>query len=159
MLEGKIKKREELKVIISRLKEKGKKIVFTNGCFDLLHFGHVKYLQDAKKIGDVLIVAINNDSSVKKIKGDKRPLINETDRARTIAALESVDYVTLFGEETPLKTIKLIKPDVLVKGSDWKEENIVGNKFVLGYGGEVRRIKLVARRSTTGLINKIAQLF
>lgn len=158
MLKKKIVSPEKLKKIIRGLKNRRKKIVFTNGCFDLLHYGHVKYLEDAKKKGDILVVALNSDSSVKKIKGRKRPIVNERDRLGIIAALESVDFVVLFKEETPLKLIKLIKPDILVKGADWNRDNIVGAKTVLGRGGSVSTIRLACGRSTTSIINKIARL-
>lgn len=154
---AKIKSIPELRKIIPRLKGQGKKIVFTNGCFDLLHYGHVKYLEDTKKEGDVLIVGINSDSSIKRIKGNKRPIINQHDRLRIIAGLASVDYVVMFNEYTPLKIIKLIKPDILVKGSDWTKKSIVGADLVLDYGGKVRTVKLVRGRSTTSIINKIAK--
>jgi len=159
MLEKKIKKISELKDISSGLKRKSKKIVFTNGCFDLLHYGHVQYLQEAKEKGDILIVGINSDASVKKIKGTKRPIICEKDRLRTIAGLESVDFVTLFDEDTPLRLIKELKPDILIKGADWQKKDIVGNKTVCEYGGKVMTIKLAEGRSTTDLIKKIAKLF
>ena len=145
--------------IIAGLKRRGKKIVFTNGCFDLLHYGHVKYLADAKKIGDILVVAINSDASVRKIKGSKRPIVNERDRLSLIAALESVDYVLLFNEDTPLEVIEKIKPDILVKGADWARDKIAGSSIVLGAGGKVATIKLVRGRSTTNLIKKIAKTF
>lgn len=159
MLEEKIKSLLVLKRIISRLKAKGKLIVFTNGCFDLLHYGHVKYLQEAKKKGDILIVAVNSDASVRRIKGDKRPLINEKDRLNVIAALESVDYAVLFNEDTPLRVIKLLKPDILIKGADWNKTRVVGGNFVLSYGGRVVTLKLAKGRSTTNLIKKIAKAF
>lgn len=159
MLKEKIKNLNALKKIILRLKEKGKKIVFTNGCFDLLHYGHVKYLEDAKRKGDILVVAINSDTSVRKLKGNKRPIVNQKDRLGLIAALESVDYVVLFNEETPLKAIKELKPDILVKGADWDRKQIVGSGLVLGYGGNVSTIKLIEGRSTTNLIKKIAKIF
>jgi len=155
---AKIKNLRELRKEISRLKAKGKRVAFTNGCFDLLHYGHVKYLEDAKRKGDILVVAINQDASIRRIKGDKRPIVNEQDRARIVAALESVDYVTLFKEDTPLKVIKLLKPDILVKGADWNKDNIVGADVVLSYGGRVATIKLVKGRSTSGLIEKIAKI-
>jgi len=159
LLKEKIKNLNALKKIILRLKEKGKKIVFTNGCFDLLHYGHVKYLEDAKRKGDILVVAINSDTSVRKLKGNKRPIVNQKDRLGLIAALESVDYVVLFNEETPLKAIKELKPDILVKGADWDRKQIVGSGLVLGYGGNVSTIKLIEGRSTTNLIKKIAKIF
>ncbi len=157
MLKAKIKNPNALKKIIAGLKARGKKIVFTNGCFDLLHYGHIKYLQDAKKKGDILVVAINSDASVRRIKGKIRPLINQKDRLKIIAALESVNYAVLFNEDTPIKVIKLLKPDILVKGADWKKNHIVGGDFVLGYGGGVCTIKFVKGRSTTNLINKIVK--
>lgn len=155
LLKTKIKTLNGLKAIVLNLKKADKKIVFTNGCFDLLHYGHIRYLESAKGKGDILIVAINSDSSIKRIKGGSRPIINEADRIGTIAALESVDYVVLFDEDTPLKTIEALKPDIIVKGADWKKEGIVGNKFVSGYGGKVIRVKLLKGRSTTNLINRI----
>lgn len=156
-LEIKVKNLSELQKIIARLKAKGKKIVFTNGCFDLLHYGHVKYLQDAKKKGDILVVAVNSDISVKGIKGNNRPMVRQKDRLRIIAALESVDYVVLFNEDAPLRVIESLRPDILVKGADWNRNKIVGSDFVLGYKGKVCAIKLVKGRSTTNLINKIAK--
>jgi len=155
----KIKKLPALKNISDKLKAKGKKCVFTNGCFDLLHYGHVMYLEKAKSKGDFLIVGINSDSSVKRIKGDKRPVVNETDRAKVIGALESVDYVVLFQEDTPYETIKTLKPDILIKGADWKKNNIVGADLVKSYGGKILTIKLAKGRSTSSLIRKIAETF
>jgi D-beta-D-heptose 7-phosphate kinase/D-beta-D-heptose 1-phosphate adenosyltransferase len=159
LLENKIKKVPALKKIIVRLRKNGKKIVFTNGCFDILHYGHVKYLQDAKREGDILVVAINSDASARSIKGKKRPVVAENDRLRIIAALASVDYVVLFNADTPLEIIKQIKPDILIKGADWKKNNIVGADFVARQGGQVFTIPLVNNRSTTNLIKKIAQAF
>lgn len=158
MLKQKIKSLKHLKKIIPGLKAQRKKIVFTNGCFDLLHYGHAKYLEGAKKRGDILVVAINSDVSIKKIKGSKRPIVNEKDRLGLVAGLQSVDYVLLFSEETPLRVIKELKPDILVKGADWNRRDIVGGKFVLSYGGEVVRLKLLKGRSTTNLIKKIARV-
>jgi len=159
LLKEKIKHLNALKKIIFKLKKKGKKIVFTNGCFDLLHYGHIKYLEDAKRKGDILIVAINSDASVKKIKGNKRPIVNQQDRLSLIAALESVDYAILFNEETPLKVIKELRPDILVKGADWDKKQIVGTDFVLSYGGRISTIRLTKGRSTTNLIKKIVEIF
>lgn len=159
MLKEKIKNLNALKKIILRLKAKGKKIVFTNGCFDLLHYGHVKYLEEAKGKGDILVVAINSDASVRKIKGNKRPVVTGKDRPSLIAALESVDYVVSFNEETPLKVIKELKPDILVKGADWDKKQIVGSDVVLTYGGKISTIKLIRGRSSTNLIKKIAKIF
>lgn len=153
----KIKAVKALKRIILGLKHLGRKIVFTNGCFDILHYGHVRYLEKAKSKGDILVVAINTDASVRKIKGENRPIINEKDRAKVIAGLESVDFVVLFNDETPLKVIQALKPDILVKGADWSKDKIVGADFVSGYGGKVASIKLEQGRSTTNIIRKIAQ--
>lgn len=159
LLKDKIMPLAKLKKVIAALKAKGEKIVFTNGCFDLLHYGHAKYLQDAKNEGDILVVAVNSDASLKRIKGDKRPITGEKDRLRLIAALESVDYVTLFNDDTPIKVIKALRPDILVKGADWNKQNIVGADFLLGTGGKVKTIKLLKGRSTTGLIKKIAESY
>lgn len=131
-----------------------KKIVFTNGCFDLLHVGHVRYLQEARKLGDILIVGINTDASVKKLKGPTRPIQNESDRAEILAALGCVDFTVLFGEDTPEKLIESIRPDVLVKGGDWTVDTIAGGPFVQSYGGEVRSLILVDGKSTTKIIEK-----
>ncbi len=144
---------------IKALKKKGKRIVFTNGCFDILHYGHVKYLQDAKGKGDYLIVAVNSDSSVRKIKAKNRPVIGQTDRLKTIAALASVDFVVLFNQDNPLKLIKAIKPDVLIKGADWSKNKIIGADFVESCGGKVETVNLVKGRSTSALIKKIVHDF
>lgn len=132
----------------------GKKIVFTNGCFDLLHIGHVTYLEEAKKLGDVLIVGINNDESVKRLKGPTRPVQNESDRCQILAALKAVDHTILFAEDTPLNLIKAVKPDVLVKGGDWKPEQIVGSEYVLANGGKVMSLNFVNGKSTSNIIEK-----
>lgn len=154
---AKIKSLNSLEKTIARLKAKGKTIVFTNGCFDLLHYGHIRYLEDAKQKGDVLVVGINSDASVKRIKGPARPIIKERYRAAVLAALESVDYVVLFNQETPLEVIRALKPDVLVKGADWDKHKIVGADLVSAYAGKVARIKFIPGCSTTGLIKKIAK--
>ena len=148
-----------LKREIKRLKQKGKRIVFTNGCFDILHYGHVKYLADAKAKGDYLVVALNSDASVKKIKGKKRPIVGQADRLRTVAALASVDFVVLFAEIDPFKVIKTLSPDILIKGSDWSKKNIVGASYVKSYGGKVLTVNLVKGRSTSGIIKKIVRNF
>lgn len=155
----KIKKIKELKKTVEALHRQGKKIVFTNGCFDLLHYGHVIYLKKAKSKGDILIVAVNSDSSVRRIKGNGRPIVKEADRANVIAGLESVDYVTIFNEATPQKSIKTLKPDILVKGSDWGKNNIIGADIVAKYGGKVLTIALARGRSTTNLINRVAKIY
>ncbi|HPC38192.1 MAG TPA: D-glycero-beta-D-manno-heptose-7-phosphate kinase [Exilispira sp.] len=141
----------ELKLIIEDLRKKNKKIVFTNGCFDILHAGHVIYLEKAKELGNVLIVGLNTDSSIKKIKGKDRPLQNQVDRAKILSALESVDFVVFFDEPTPENLIKQIKPDILVKGSDYKIEEIVGRQ----YAGQTVTIEYIDGKSTTSIINKI----
>ena len=144
----------DLKAVVGGYRKENKKIVFTNGCFDLLHIGHVTYLEEAKKLADVLIVGVNSDSSVSKLKGPSRPLQNENDRSQILAALKAVDHTVIFSEETPLELIKAVKPDVLVKGGDWKIEQIVGSDFVLSYGGVVKSLNFVAGKSTTALIEK-----
>lgn len=135
---------------------KGERIVFTNGCFDILHRGHVEYLQEAAALGDRLVIGVNSDASVKRQgKGPERPLNDQDSRAKVLAALRLVDAVVIFDEDTPLPLIEAIAPDVLVKGGDWIEDRIVGAEFVLKNGGEVRSLKLVDGFSTTALIEKI----
>jgi len=148
----KIFSRFALKKVLDALKKKGKRIVFTNGCFDLLHPGHLKSFADAKRSGDILVVAINSDKSVKKIKGPTRPVIDEKGRASMVAALEIVDYVTVFNEETPYELIKFLRPNILAKGGDWRLDQIIGREFV----DKVVRITLKPGFSTTGIIKKIA---
>lgn len=140
---------------MNRLRSRGKKIVFTNGCFDILHVGHVDYLAKARRMGDVLVVGLNSDSSVKKIKGPGRPINRERDRATVLSALSAVDYISIFSEPTPEKLIKTVKPDVLVKGGDWDIKDIVGGDFVRACGGKVRNIPFVKGYSTTSLIRKM----
>jgi len=159
LLTSKIKSLKSLRSLTRTLHRQGSKIVFTNGCFDLLHAGHIHYLEEAKKLGDILIVAVNSDASVRKIKGPCRPLVGQKDRLRIVAALMSVDYVCLFSEATPIKVIRALRPDVLVKGADWKGKGIVGSEFVRSYGGKVATLKFIKGRSTTRLINKIAKAF
>ena len=144
----------DLTEAISYYRKQNKKIVFTNGCFDLLHVGHVRYLKQAKSLGDVLIVGINTDASVQTLKGPTRPIQNENDRAEILASLHSVDHTILFVEDTPLQLIQAIKPDYLVKGGDWKIDQIVGSDFVLSYGGKVQSLQFVDGRSTTAIITK-----
>jgi rfaE bifunctional protein nucleotidyltransferase chain/domain len=134
---NKILARDVLQKKLEELRKKGKKIAFTNGCFDILHVGHVRYLREAKKTADVLVLALNSDSSVRSIKGEKRPLVTENERAEVLAALEFVDFVTIFEELTPLELINYLKPDVLIKGGDWPEEKVVGRKEVKKWGGTV----------------------
>jgi len=146
-----IKTKEEIYTLAERLKKEGKKVVFTNGCFDILHVGHVKYLQEAKSYGDVLIVGLNSDSSVRELKGPTRPVNTEADRAYILAALESVDYVVVFSEETPHDLIKNIAPDILVKGGDYEGKSVVGAEFA----GELRLVQFVDGKSTTATIARI----
>lgn len=131
-----------------------RRVVFTNGCFDLLHIGHIRYLQEAKRQGDLLVVGVNSDDSVKRLKGPTRPIQNEKDRAEILAALACVDYTVVFPEDTPENLIHAVKPDVLVKGGDWKVESIVGGSFVQSYGGQVLSLQFIEGRSTTKLIEK-----
>ena len=153
--ENKIINPEDLLNQITKIKQQSP-LVFTNGCFDILHRGHVTYLAQARSLGNSLIVALNTDSSVKRQnKGDDRPINSESNRLAVIASLESVSFVTMFDEDTPLELIKLIKPDVLVKGGDWSVERIVGYKEVLNYGGSVYSIPFLYATSTTKLIDKI----
>jgi D-beta-D-heptose 7-phosphate kinase/D-beta-D-heptose 1-phosphate adenosyltransferase len=146
---------DEIEKICNSLREQNKKIVFTNGCFDILHRGHIEYLTKAKEFGDVLIVGLNSDTSVQRLKGKDRPINSESDRARILDALKPVDYVVIFEEDTPLRLIQMVKPDVLVKGGDYKVEEIVGSEFVMSYGGKVEIIPFVEGKSTTKIIQKI----
>ena len=148
-----------LKRKVRRLKQNGQRVVFTNGCFDILHYGHVKYLQDARSKGDYLVVAVNSDSSVKKIKAKNRPVIGQSDRLKILAALSSVDFVVLFNDNNPLRLIKALKPDILIKGADWSKQKIIGADFVESYGGKVLTVSLVKGRSTSALIEKIVRDF
>jgi D-beta-D-heptose 7-phosphate kinase/D-beta-D-heptose 1-phosphate adenosyltransferase len=159
MASKKIQAVSRLKKIAGTLKRQGKKIVFTNGCFDILHVGHVRYLTQARKMGDLLIVGLNTDRSVRKIKGDKRPIVTEKERAEVLAALEIVDYVVLFDEPDPLRLIAALKPDILVKGADWSKDEIVGREVVEKAGGKVARIPLVPGSSSTNMIEKILSVY
>ncbi len=154
----KIKSLSALLKDIRRLQKQGKKVVFTNGVFDLLHIGHLRYLEKARSKGDVLVVAINTDASVKELKGNHRPLLPQKERAELLAGFACVDYVTFFGEDTPLKTIVKLHPDVLVKGADYKIREIVGAKEVVGWGGKVKRIAFIKGYSTTQFIHRILNL-
>ncbi len=150
---------EDLKKIRLQLKDQNKKVVFTNGCYDILHAGHVDYLIKAKALGDVLIVGINSDKSVKMIKGKNRPIIPEEERAFLISNLKPVDYVTFFDEPTPKELIELLIPDILVKGADWSVDKIVGRDVVEANGGSVKTISFVSNQSTTKIIKTIAERF
>ncbi|HOG17172.1 MAG: Bifunctional protein HldE [Syntrophaceae bacterium PtaU1.Bin231] len=158
-MKGKILDRRELRRRLGELRSSGKRIVFTNGCFDILHVGHVRYLGEARRLGDVLVVAVNSDASVREIKGEKRPLVPEEERAELIAALECVDFVTVFSEPTPLALIRMLQPDTLVKGGDWRAENVVGRDEVLSRGGRVELIPMTEGASTTNIIEKILDVY
>jgi rfaE bifunctional protein nucleotidyltransferase chain/domain len=157
MTSDKILSKEEALPLISEWKKKGK-VVFTNGCFDILHLGHVDYLEKARNLGHKLILGINTDKSIQRLKGTDRPITDEYSRARVIAALEFVDAVILFDEETPYDLISYLKPDILVKGDDYAIENIVGADVVLGNGGTVKTVSLVKGYSTSNIISKIKNL-
>jgi D-beta-D-heptose 7-phosphate kinase/D-beta-D-heptose 1-phosphate adenosyltransferase len=154
----KILSRQKLKEEIDKLRRASGKIVFTNGCFDLLHWGHTRYLREAKKLGDVLVLGLNSDASVRAIKGDKRPLTPERERAEVMASLAAVDFVTIFEEETPLELIEYLQPDILVKGGDWEPGSVVGGDAVRKRGGRVVIIPLVENSSTTRIIEKILKI-
>jgi D-beta-D-heptose 7-phosphate kinase/D-beta-D-heptose 1-phosphate adenosyltransferase len=156
---AKVKNLDVLESLINREQEKGKRVVFTNGCFDLLHAGHVKYLQKARSFGDLLILGLNSDASVRRLKGANRPLIDEEERAHLLAALDCIDYVVLFDEDTPLRLIETLKPDILVKGGDYTREGVVGHEVVESYGGRVELVEFVDGKSTTGIIEKILQRY
>lgn len=147
--------RDSLKLFLDAAK--GKRLVFTNGCFDILHRGHVAYLNEAKKLGDLLIVGLNSDSSVKALKGPERPVNAEEDRKFVLENLRAVDHVEIFSEETPLNLIKEVCPNILVKGGDWKAEQIVGSDFVLSNGGQVLSLNFVDGYSTTKIIQKVSK--
>ncbi len=153
-MKSKIKSTKYLTRILAILRSRGKRIVFTNGCFDILHVGHVVYLSKAKRLGDILVIGLNSDSSIKKIKGKGRPINRESDRAKVLEALSSVDYIAIFGESTPEKIIMKLRPNVLVKGGDWKVEDIVGGDFVKKTGGKVKNIPFVKGYSTTSIIER-----
>jgi rfaE bifunctional protein nucleotidyltransferase chain/domain len=149
----------EVKAIRSKLKAERKKVVFTNGVFDLIHSGHVDYLSKAKKLGDVLIVGLNSDDSVKRIKGDKRPILKQEERAFILSNLKPVDYVFFFDEDTPEKLISEIIPDILVKGADWSVDKIVGREIVEKNGGKVMNIEFVNDQSTSKIIDLIVKRY
>jgi D-beta-D-heptose 7-phosphate kinase/D-beta-D-heptose 1-phosphate adenosyltransferase len=153
---GDVVTRAKLVEIRETLKREGRKVVFTNGCFDIVHRGHVEYLTKAKSLGDVLLVGMNTDASVRRLKGMTRPIVCQDDRALVLAAFRVVDYVCLFDEDTPHELIKAVVPDVLVKGSDWTIDSIVGKDIVEAAGGNVQTIVFVPNRSTTDIIKKIA---
>jgi D-beta-D-heptose 7-phosphate kinase / D-beta-D-heptose 1-phosphate adenosyltransferase len=156
---NKIVEYSQLKQLLSLAHSQGKKVAFTNGCFDLLHVGHVQFLQDAKALGQILVVAINDDASTTSIKGAPRPLISAADRARVIAALEPVDYVTIFSDLTPLRLIEQLRPDILVKGGDYELSDVVGRKEVESYGGRVELIPITYKQSTSAIARNIASRY
>ena len=158
-MKEKIKERKELLRIAKNLKAKGKRIVFTNGCFDLLHLGHVRYLEEAKALGDVLVVGVNSDSSVRKLKGPKRPILRERERTEILSGLGCVDYIVIFNEADPLKLITSLKPNLLVKGGDWTREQIVGREVVERSGGELVIIPFVKGASTSNVISTILKRY
>jgi D-beta-D-heptose 7-phosphate kinase/D-beta-D-heptose 1-phosphate adenosyltransferase len=155
----KVKKRDDLRGIIQDLKAKGKRIIFTNGCFDLLHIGHVRYLEEAKSLGDILVVGVNSDASVRGLKGPNRPILPEEERAEILSGLACVDYVTIFDEPTPSNLISLLLPHVLVKGGDWTKEETVGWETVERTGGEVVILSFVQGSSSSQLIETILKRF
>ena len=158
-MSSKILKLQDLIKIVHDLRKSGKKIVFTNGCFDILHVGHVRYLAAARSQGDVLVVGLNSDASVRSIKPENRPIVNQNQRAEVLAGLEYVDYITIFNEPDPLKIIKELKPDVLVKGADWIEEEIIGADIVKAAGGKVVRVSVVPEVSTSRIIQRILKRY
>ena len=156
---NKILDRKILKDKLEALRKEGKKIAFTNGCFDILHVGHVRYLKEAKKTADILVLALNSDASVRAIKGEKRPLVSGEERAEVLAALECIDFVTIFAELTPLELICYLKPDILIKGGDWPEDKVVGRDEIKKWGGHVTIIPEVAGKSTTNIVDKIISVY
>ncbi len=156
---SKLKTISQMKAILRRLRGREKRVVFTNGCFDILHVGHIRYLRKARKLGDVLVIGLNTDRSVREIKGERRPVVSEKERAEVLSALEFVDYVVLFDEPHPLLLIAALKPDVLVKGADWPKNKIIGRDVVEKVGGRVVRIPLVPGASSTGVIEKILKVY
>lgn len=149
--------RKELSEIVKKAREDGKKVVFTNGCFDILHVGHIRLLQASRGLGDLLVVGVNSDGSVKRLKGPSRPVVNEAERAEVIAALEAVDYVVIFSEDTPVELIGELKPDIHVKGGDYDINSIPEASVIKSYGGVLYSFKLVEGHSTTEIIRKIEE--
>jgi D-beta-D-heptose 7-phosphate kinase/D-beta-D-heptose 1-phosphate adenosyltransferase len=158
-MKQKIKTREEVRNIIKDLKTKGKRIVFTNGCFDLLHLGHIRYLEKAKTLGDILVVGVNSDHSVQNLKGPKRPILPEEERAEILSGLGCVDYIIIFDEKDPLELISILQPNILVKGGDWTKETTVGREVVERSGGEVVILPFVEGASTSNLVDTILKRY
>jgi D-beta-D-heptose 7-phosphate kinase/D-beta-D-heptose 1-phosphate adenosyltransferase len=159
LTESKILSARPLQAALAPLRSAGKQIVFTNGCFDLLHAGHVKYLQQARQLGDLLVLGLNSDASIRRLKGEKRPLLEETERAQILAALDCIDYLIIFDEDTPLDLLQLVRPDILVKGGDYSVDQVVGKDLVESYGGRVELIQFVEGKSTTNIVEKIIQRY
>ncbi len=156
---SKIVKLNDLLQKVNTIHNSGERVVFTNGCFDILHVGHVRYLIAAKSEGEILVVGLNSDESVRSIKGDKRPIVGQDQRAEILTGIWCVDYVTIFNEPDPLRLIQAIKPDVLVKGGDWPEEKIIGADFVKTNGGRVVRVPVVPDISVSGIIQRIVKRY
>lgn len=154
---GEVLSRDALAAVCKQVKQAGRKVVFTNGCFDILHRGHVDYLKRAKALGDVLVVGVNADASVRRLKGPDRPVVDQEDRAAVLAALAAVDYVSLFEEDTPFELIRVIVPDVLVKGADWSVDAIVGKDVVEAAGGTVQALEFLPNYSSSKIIKKITR--
>lgn len=150
----KVIEKQNIKQIVDKLKKENKKIVFTNGCFDILHVGHVRYLKNSAEFGDVLIVGLNSDVSVRKLKGDTRPINNQSDRAEVLSALSFVDYIVIFEEESPVELLDIVKPDIYTKGADYTVETLPEAQTVLKNGGKIEFINLVEGKSTTNIIEK-----
>jgi len=159
MPKGLICEESELCRLLARARQRGQRVVFTNGCFDLLHPGHVSYLEEARELGDLLVVGLNADVSVRRLKGERRPILPENARARLLAALAAVDYVVIFSEATPYHLIELIQPDVLVKGGDWAPETIVGHEVVEARGGKVLSLPFIGGYSTSMIIEEILERY
>jgi D-glycero-beta-D-manno-heptose 1-phosphate adenylyltransferase len=158
-LKNKITTIESFIPLSERFKRENKKLVFTNGCFDILHRGHVEYLETAKNLGNILIVGLNSDKSVREIKGENKPITPQEDRAIVLAGLEAVDFVIIFEEPDPKELIEKILPDILAKGADWSEENIIGADYVKRHGGKVACINLTEGRSSTNIIERILKIY
>ncbi len=152
---GTVLTRDALEAHLNELREQGKSIVSTNGCFDILHVGHVRILKQSKDLGDILVVGINSDASVKKLKGEDRPINNQDDRAELLSSLECVDVVSIFDEGTPVEFLKVVKPNIHVKGADYKPQDLEETPIVESFGGEVKILPLVPQKSTTSLVEKI----
>jgi D-beta-D-heptose 7-phosphate kinase/D-beta-D-heptose 1-phosphate adenosyltransferase len=150
---------KDLQEKVAGLKKQNKKVVFTNGCFDLVHAGHVRYLTEARNLGDILVVAVNSDASVRKLKGEKRPIVSEAQRLEVLSGFWFIDYLILFSGNTPKNLITTLTPDILVKGGDWALDQIVGRDHVEAHGGKVVRIKLVKNTSTSSLIDRVLERF